>query len=233
MTTPARILGFWKAALAAGLILSTATPGLLAREPVKKQKEQELPITEDLMREHGVLKRILLIYGEAGRRLDANEELPVEALASAAKIIRSFVEDYHEKLEETYVFPRFEKAHKLADLVTVLRAQHEAGRRVTGITLKLANAEALKNADNRSQLAESLRQFVTMYNPHEAREDTVLFPAFREIVSPQEFDEIGEQGDKKEEALFGEHGFEKMVEQVAAIEKQFGIGDLSKFTPTL
>src|SRR5207302_4790012 len=39
--------------------------------------------------------------------------------------------DYHEKLEEDYLFPRFEKAHKLVDLTTVLRAQHQAGRRLT------------------------------------------------------------------------------------------------------
>src|SRR5206468_4028932 len=51
--------------------------------------------------------------------------------------------------------------------------------------------------------------------PHEAREDTVLFPAFRKIVSPHEFDSLGEDFEKKEDELFGEDGFEKMVEKVA------------------
>jgi hypothetical protein len=31
--------------------------------------------------------------------------------------------------------------------------------------------------------------------------------------------------------LFGEHGFEKIVAQVAEIEKSLGIYDLSQFTP--
>jgi hypothetical protein len=29
-----------------------------------------------------------------------------------------------------------------------------------------------------------------MYNPHEAREDTVLFPAFRNLVSKNEYDSL-------------------------------------------
>jgi len=59
------------------------------------------------MREHGVLKRILLVYGEALRRMDANEDLPPEPLADSARIIREFVENYHERLEENFLFPRF------------------------------------------------------------------------------------------------------------------------------
>ena len=76
----------------------------------------------------------------------------------------------------------------------------------------------------------SMQQFIRMYNPHEAREDTVLFPAFRKIVSPREFDSLGEEFEKKENALFGEDGFEKMVDKVASIEKRFGIYDLGQFT---
>ena len=142
-------------------------------------------------------------------------------MAEAAGIIRNFVEDYHEKLEEDFLFPRFEKANQLVDLVKVLREQHQAGRRVTDITTRFAKLQSLKNESER------------MYNPHEAREDTVLFPAFRKIVSPHEFDSLGEDFEKKEDELFGDDGFEKMVDKVASIEKRFGIYDLAQFTPKI
>ena len=196
-----------------------------------KEQENEVSPPEDLMREHGVLKRILLVYGEALRRMDANEELPPKPLQESAKIIRSFVEDYHEKLEEDYLFPRFKKASKLVDLVDVLLQQHQGGRRLTDITMQFATSQALKNPDDRRKLADSMRQFIRMYSPHEAREDTVLFPAFRGIVSAHEFDSLGEDFEKKEDELFGEDGFEKMVDKVADIEKQLGIYDLAQFTP--
>src|SRR5437867_10085696 len=159
-----------------------AASGLSAVNLLAKEKDKnEVSPPEDLMREHGVLKRILLIYGEAIRRIDSKEDLPPEPLADSAKIIREFVEDYHEKLEEDFLFPRFKKANKLVDLVDVLLQQHQAGRRLTDITMHLATSQALKNADDRRKLADSMRQFIRMYNPHEAREDTVLFPAFRGI----------------------------------------------------
>jgi len=78
-----------------------------------------------------------------------------------------------------------------------------------------------------------LSAFNTMYRPHEAREDTVLFPAFRKIVSKHEYDSLGEEFEKNEHKLFGEDGFETMVNKVAEIEKKLGIHDLAQFTPAL
>src|SRR5260370_8981898 len=102
------------------------------------------------MREHGVVKRVLLIYGEALHRLYAKQDLPPDALADAAGIIRSFVEDYHENLEEDFLFPRFEKANQLVDLVRVLREQHQAGRRVTDVTIRFARLQSLRNESDRA-----------------------------------------------------------------------------------
>jgi len=217
-----------------GIVLAACTAGSLLRAKDKQEKPAEaVSPPEDLMREHGVLKRILLIYGEALRRMDTNEDLPPEPLMESAKIIRAFVEDYHEKLEENYLFPRFKKAGKLVDLVDVLLQQHQAGRRLTDVTMPLATAQGLKLDDDRRKLADSMRQFIRMYSPHEAREDTVLFPAFRGIVSAHEFDSLGEEFEKKEDELFGDDGFFKVVDQVADIEKKLGIYDLSKFTPNV
>ena len=209
--------------------LAAGIPGAIGAEQ-KEAGEMEVSPAEDLMREHGVLKRILLVYGEAVRRLDASEDLPPKALADAAGVIRSFIEDYHGKLEEDYLFPRFKKANKLVDLVDVLLQQHRAGRRLTDITLRLSTAQSLKSVEDRKALAESMRLFVRMFNPHEAREDTVLFPAFRGIVSANEYGALGEDFEKREHELFGKDGFEEIVGRVAAIEKSLGIFDLSQFT---
>jgi hemerythrin-like domain-containing protein len=229
---------FLRSVAAGGLLLATGGAAACARgagSPAargeREGEEEEVSPGEDLMREHGVLKRLLLVYGEAVRRLDAGLELPPQPVADAAAAIREFIEDYHEKLEEDHLFPRFEKAGKLVDLVRVLREQHRAGRRVTDVTLRLANARALRDAGERRRLAESLRQFIRMYEPHEAREDTVLFPAFHTIVSPHEYGALGEDFERREHQLFGADGFETMVDRVARIERALGIYDLAQFTP--
>jgi hypothetical protein len=70
-----------------------------------------------------------------------------------------------------------------------------------------------------------------MYRPHEAREDTILFPTLRKIISKNEYYSLGEDFEDREHKLFGEDGFETMVEKVASIEKQLGIYELWQFTP--
>ena len=223
---------FLRAGFVSGVAVLSVSPALLAADAKKEsEQEEEIAPTEDLMREHGVLKRVLLAYDEIVHRLDARKDFPAQALADAAGIIRNFIEDYHEKLEEDFLFPRFEKAGKQSDLTRILREQHQAGRRLTDTTLRLAKLKSLKDESERKQLADSLRQFIRMYEPHEAREDTVLFPALRKVVSPHEFGALGEDFEKKEHQLFGEDGFEQMVDKVAAIEKRLGIYDLGQFTP--
>jgi hypothetical protein len=58
-----------------------------------------------------------------------------------------------------------------------------------------------------------------------------LFRSKRAIVSKQEFGALGEEFEKKEHALFGDDGFENMVDGVVSIEKSLGIYDLAQFTP--
>ena len=196
----------------------------------KKNGEEDVTATEDLMREHGVLNRVLLIYEEGLRRIHAKEDVAPEMFQKPAMLVRKFVEEYHEKLEENHIFPEFEKRKKLVDLVKVLRAQHEAGRKVTDVILRNATGDRFGKEDARAELIAACQGFIRMYRPHEAREDTVLFPALHKIVSSSQLKELGEKFEKEEDRLFGEEGFEKTVDQVAALEKQLGIHDLAKFT---
>ena len=69
-----------------------------------------------------------------------------------------------------------------------------------------------------------------MYEPHAAREDTVLFPALHEIVSRSEYDALGEDFERRERRTFGGDGFEHAVADVEAIERAIGIENLAQFT---
>ena len=201
------------------------------KKPAKGQEAEDVAPPEDLMREHGVLKRVLLVYREVIRRVNQRHDVAPETVGDSAGIIRHFIEDYHEKLEEDYLFPRFKKANKLVDLTDVLLQQHQKGRVLTDRTMQLATAAALKDPAQRATMRNLLYQFVRMYEPHEAREDTVLFPAFRKIVSRHEYDALGEDFEKKENQIFHGDGFEKNVDAVAKLEKELGIYDLAQFTP--
>jgi hemerythrin-like domain-containing protein len=201
-------------------------PASKAAPRKKEEGEEDVSTNEDLMREHGVLNRVLLIYDEGMRRIEANEKFDGTVLTKAAGLIKSFIEDYHEKLEEDHIFPRFEQSgSKLTELTVNLRAQHAVGRQLTE---KIA--AAAKSGDTQA-LNQAMAAFNRMYRPHEAREDTVLFPALHSIVSKHEYDAMGEEFERIERKTFGGDGFDMAVDKVAELEKQFDIYDISKFTP--
>jgi len=193
----------------------------------KEEAGEGVSTNEDLMREHGVLNRILLIYDEGMRRIQAKEKFDPAVLVKSAGIIKSFIEDYHEMLEEDHIFPRFEQSGKLIELTVNLRAQHAMGRRATEGIITTA-----KSGDTKT-LNTLLAAFNRMYRPHEAREDTVLFPALHSVVSKHEYDAMGEEFERIERKTFGGDGFDMAVAQVTELEKQFEIYDISQFTPSI
>jgi hemerythrin-like domain-containing protein len=188
---------------------------------------REVTPAEDLMFEHGVIERALLIYDELARRIDAGQPGAARLVADAAGIIRRFAEDYHEKLEEQFVFPRLEMAGRDAELARTLQAQHDAGRKVTTALLEMAKAGDLAQPQ---RAAQAMRSFSRMYFPHIAWENSVAFRAFHDLVPPDRYAELGEQFEEREHSLFGEDGFSRMVERVAAIERELSIHDLARLT---
>src|SRR5262245_44832655 len=151
----------------AGLIAPLAATAAAVRgeDDDKKSEPDEVSAPEDLMREHGVLNRILLIYEEGLRRLRAREDVTPDVFHKPALLVRQFVEDYHEKLEENFIFPEFEKRKKLTELVAVLRSQHQAGRKVTDVILRNAMPDPFRRTENRQELARACEAFIRMYRP--------------------------------------------------------------------
>jgi hemerythrin-like domain-containing protein len=222
--------------IAAPVLLSGAARGeekgvgKKLKDMVGVTDKDEVTPPEDLMREHGVLDRVLLLYEAGIRRFSSNDDFDPALITQSAEIIRDFINNYHEKSEEEHLFPRFKKAGKMTDLVDTLARQHDAGRKVTQAIIRIAPSSRA-NADNRKELIDSMQSFITMYRPHAAREDTELFPKLKDVVSSHEYDAMAEDFEKKEHELFGEDGFEKMVDRVARLEQQMGINDLNQFTP--
>ena len=149
---------------------------------------------------------------------------------ASAAVVRSFIEDYHEHLEEQYVFPKLEQAGKLTEITSVLRTQHQRGRTLTDRVL--AATIGVPDGAARTALGHDMSAFIRMYEPHEAREDTVVFPALRGVLPAKEFRDLAEMFEDEEHRRFGQAGFEGMVDKVADIERSLGIYDLSQFTPT-
>jgi hemerythrin-like domain-containing protein len=187
------------------------------------------------MREHGVLKRVLLIYEDIVRRLIGEKPFDPRVLPSVlystASIVHHFIENYHQQLEEDYVFPLFLQAGEHVNMVHVLLNQHQAAKKITNQLLQYSSVIGEYNFQASYYVAHLLSLYIRMYEPHEAREDTELFPDLRRIVGKEEFEQMGEQFEEIEHEKFGENGFKRIVNQITELEKVLGIYDLAQFTP--
>lgn len=206
-----------------------ASPARVLAHDKDKGKGEDVGAVEDLMREHGVIRRVLVIYREAASRLRTTPgAVPPDALQKAAKLLRTFAEDYHEKqLEEAHIFPALVKHAALGQTVHTLAQQHQRGREVTDYVLSVTRAAI--TAQTAEPLARALEAFARMYEEHAAIEDTTVFPAWKQTLTPHALDELGERFEAIEHQTFGKDGFDDAVERVLAVERSFGI-ELAQLT---
>jgi hemerythrin-like domain-containing protein len=224
--------GLAAGAVGAGIALTTTSSAPAMTPAQVDSVATYVPLTEDLMTEHGLLLRILLIYREVVRRIQADEPLPAPArLHQAALIIHDFIEGFHEPLEEGYVFPPLSNGPLGQDVSTLL-LQHARGRQQTqAILAETGTRGAALKAGARGRMGAAMATFVRVYEPHEAREDTVIYPAFRSKCSPTEIVQLSKHFADLERQQFGSNGAAEMLARVVSIEKLLGIYDLAQYTP--
>jgi len=219
-----------RAFLTTGAALLLASPSSIAATA----PESEVTATEDLMREHGVIRRCLLLYAAAAPRLRSKpESIDVAALRHTGELFRTFGEDYHEKqLEEAHIFPVIRKMKSVARYADVLTTQHQRGREITSYLLAVTNGPRI-SAAHAAPLANALEGLVRMYEHHAAREDTIVFPAWKSNYTNKQLDALADEFEDIEKKTFGKDGFEDAEKKISGFEESFGIADIALFIPPL
>jgi hemerythrin-like domain-containing protein len=217
------------AAATAGLVLGGGSVQLAHAVSDDQAAPPNIPSPgEELMVEHGVLKRLLLCYEAMRQRIEDRQSLNPGVVGDAAQIISDYVESFHEGLEEAYVFPRVAPIQPA--LIRTLLVQHDHGRHLTAAIQDLAGT-ALTAPATRTALAAHLSAFARMYAPHEAWEDTVVYPTLRQVTPQRTIDQLAERFHDLEARQYGDSALRTILARVGGIEEQLDIHDLNTFTP--
>jgi hemerythrin-like domain-containing protein len=201
-------------------------------EPEPDAMASDVTATEGLMREHGALRRVLLVFSGVSTNGSRNlGETTAKALHEAAVLFRDFGGNYHErKLEETYIFPDVKKAGGgAAAYVDILLAQHARGREILDYILSLTVSGAI-SPSKVVALNQTMQQFVRMYQHHTAWEETIVFPAWKNALRETDFDELGDKFEAIADQQFGKDSYQEVVDRIAAIELTLNLADLTQFT---
>lgn len=188
---------------------------------------------EDLMEEHSILRRALLIYEECIRRMNISEDFDPDLLVEATNVIKVIIIFHHALLEHEYIFPRFREADKYVEMCDTLTDQHGRVGEQEELILKYANRDSINNPEEKEILINALKKSIRVFRPHIDREDTEMFPEFKTVVTPYEFYELGKKFKEIEYQKWGENGHRQMVDKITYVEKALGINDLDSFTPKL
>lgn len=211
----------------AALILGQATWAAEAGKSMA-QKDVLTPM-EDLACQHAVARRVLMVYRMNASRESGATQMPMQSVTTAATMLRSMVEDFHVKFEEENVFPLFEKANKLTDLVSTLRDQHAAARRLTDSILQ-ATRSTTASAPT-AALARNLMAYARMIEAHTAYEETLLYPQIRVIASDADYERLQKTMQDADRQKLGPEGVAGLLSKVADLERSAGIMGLAQFTP--
>jgi hemerythrin-like domain-containing protein len=211
---------------------ATACAALFGAKPQSTLAAMQEPkgtgAIETLMRGHGLLLRAVLVYSNIRERLEKGQQADPALILKTVAVIQDYLEGFHEKAEETYIFAPMENANVAFASIQELKVQHGAGFELTQRITALAKA-----GKQTPELAGYLDNFVRMYVHHASWEDTVVFPAFDAMHNRHQLDELAAILVADERKTLGKSGFQTFVDQIASVEKQLGIYELSTSTPHL
>src|SRR5438477_12735269 len=96
------------------LVAGSAGAALAAKKEPKAPPpppEKKVGAIEELMRQHGVLRRVLLVYRQSAAQLRGGGKLDPKLLRQAAQLFRDFGENFPSRsFCRPYVFPTLRKA---------------------------------------------------------------------------------------------------------------------------
>ncbi|MGC8493210.1 MAG: hemerythrin domain-containing protein [Syntrophobacteraceae bacterium] len=197
----------------------------------RSQVEYSGTAIEILERQHGLNRRALAILHKIKNGINAQMAISPEVAGGAVEIIRAFMIDCHQAMEEKYVFPVFGASQQTAELIAVLRKQHAAASQLTGILKPLCADFSQNDQANRRKAVTMIHLLTYMSDAHESWEDTVLFPRLRADISKTSYDGLTAQLEAAETQFFGPRGYQETIQKIAALEQSLGIANLASFTP--
>jgi hemerythrin-like domain-containing protein len=173
---------------------------------------------EELREEHGAVMKALSILQGLTPKLDAQSPRAEEDLRRLLEFLTVFVDQCHHAKEEAFLFPAMEKAHtRNKPLIDELIFEHEKGRMMV-VTLGAALERAARGEVRDAQpLVETIQEYVPLFRTHIRKENGILFPEARELLSERDRQVMAREFEELEEKRIGKgrhEAFHRMIQEL-------------------
>jgi hemerythrin-like domain-containing protein len=158
---------------------------------------------EDLSHEHELIRRMISVMEALIVDLRSGTPGIADDLKEAIRFVRGFADKCHHGKEERLLFPLIaSKNQTVANMpVRILTSEHDAGRT---LIKDLEDAvTAMEAGDERAsaRAAQALTLYTRMLRKHIDKEEDVVFPLARTLITAEEADLLAEQFGAIEEEM--------------------------------
>ena len=144
--------------------------------------------TDTLEQEHRTIEKILRVTAVLVDELAENRDIDDDILRDLCQFLRVYGHQCHHGKEESYLFPMLE-SHGVPEEgcpLGALRHEHERSRVLTQELVQASAEYAANRHDGSSALSEVLRNIAQFYPAHIWKEEYLLFPMARKVLSEED-----------------------------------------------
>jgi hemerythrin-like domain-containing protein len=143
-----------------------------------------LNATNDLKRDHQIVRRVGTITRKCSDILYSNKSMPLIDIEIISVVIQEFVDKFHHGKEEKAYFPQTKDKDDYAEDIRKFLIEHELGRRIANMLLQ-SIMDWKSGIDSREPVARFLKAYSIFIRDHTEKEDK-FFDLIEERVSLSE-----------------------------------------------
>jgi hemerythrin-like domain-containing protein len=187
---------------------------------------------DDLSHEHELIRRMITVLESLTGGVRSGRPGVAGDLREAVRFVRGFADKCHHGKEEKLLFPLIAgKNQTVAKMpVRILTSEHDAGRTlISEVERALSGLEA-GDEKAAAQVAQAVSLYARMLRKHIDKEEDIVFPLAKTLISPEEADLLAEQFEALEEEM-GEDAHELYRGIVESLEQRMSVTPAGKAHP--
>ena len=177
--------------------------------------------TEELMKEHRVIERMLVVVSKAADRLNAGQKVDRDVFVGAADFLKNFADRCHHGKEEKLLFVKMVERGVSGEVgpIAVMLREHEDGRAHVRKIAELSSKEV--DDRSRSELVNHVKAYANLLGQHIQKEDKILYPMADQLLTSDDQDELEKGFLEVEEKVMGPGVHERYHHMIEELEKRF------------
>ena len=189
------------------------------------QESGTLEPIEELMDEHRVIERVLGIIEIAADLLDDDETVDPELFVDIVDFLSTFADKCHHSKEEKHLFAKMQECGASGEVgpIAVMLREHQDGRAHVRKMAELSQKKMTKA--NKAAMAKASRAYVELLSQHIRKEDNVLYPMAKQILSGEDMKDLEKSFSEVEEKIMGPGVHEKFHRKIEEWDKKYGRPD--------